>query len=180
MRKEPMTTMEFFNAVTKRLESQGKLPDSLEYALPSKSTDVIKTSEFNIRNVLDYDGDAGICLDLQIEEFKDGKTTEHRLGTFKTLHTGREYMEEMGTLLGSFIAEARNYVAEHEDDFNWEFFGVRPVSRSGERQPGVLVVNLESAKKTALSLLEKYDSVSICDYTKRTEVIGDRKAVAEL
>ena len=51
----------------------------------------------------------------------------------------------------------------------------------GERLCGIYVASLTSAKEAALNYLEKYGSISICDYEGREErIYCDREAVEAL
>lgn len=50
-------------------------------------------------------GSEGICLDFWIEYRVNGRKTQAKLGTFKTLNTGREAMHEMASLLADFLIE---------------------------------------------------------------------------
>ena len=175
MRKEPITTTELFN------NNKGKLPDILDYANAARDAVPIKTENFSVKNNLDYGGSEGIYLDLFAEVYDGEGFVTHDLGVIKTLDEGVEAMEKMGTLLGSFIAETNAYVSENGDDFEWEGFAVRPVGRDGERLCGIYVASLASAKEAALNYLEKYGSISICDYEGREErIYCDRKAVEAL
>lgn len=181
MRKEPITTTELFNTVTERLENKGKLPDILDYSLATRDSVPIKTENFCIKNNLDYGGSEGIYLDLFVEIYDGERFVTHDLGVFKTLDDGIEAMEKMGALLGSFIAEISAYVSENGDDFEWEGFAIRPVGKDGKRRCGIYVVDLAAAKEAALKYMEKYDSISICDYEGREErIYCDREAVEAL
>ncbi len=85
--ERPMTTEKLYNRICGILKEKGKMPDILDYELPTYNPVPITDYEFEFKNNLDYGGSEGIYLDLWMEYFADGEKRVSGIGTFKTLRT---------------------------------------------------------------------------------------------
>lgn len=169
--KRPMTTAELFHTICEILTEKGMMPEILDYAMAERFAMAVTTYAFSFHNHLDYGGNEGIYLDIWIEAPKEKKGKfKYRLGTFKTLDTGREAMRIMGCLLADFIAEGTAYVNEHLDDFTWEGFDVYPMDDAGKRLPwGFSCASYEGALKRKEELLKQYPKVILRENASRRE-----------
>lgn len=172
MRKKPMTTEELFNIVCKILKEKGRLPDILDYGLPTYRPVPITTYEFDLKNNLGYGGSEGIYLDLWMEYCANGKTHAEGVGTFKTLREDDEAMHVMAALLADFIIEEYAYVNANLDDFTWGGADVYLADESGKRTGGGYSCGtMEAALKRKDELLKKYPKIIVRNNATREEKI---------
>ncbi len=171
----PMTTTEFFDKLCGILKAGGMMPDILDYGIAERKGVPMRTSEFSLKNCLDYGGSEGIYLDLWMEYEEEGCCTRARLGTFKTLEDDRSAMRTMAVLLADIIVEGYAYVRKNSDDFTWEGFHVYALDSAGKKSAW----HYECAsEKQALEkkdeLLGKYPAVIIrSNSTRREAAYGD-------
>ncbi len=66
MMERPMTTEELFNRIKIILKEKNKLPDILDYGLPTGNALPIKTCDFELKSDLAYGTSGGIYLELWI------------------------------------------------------------------------------------------------------------------
>lgn len=103
MVEKPMTTGELFGRIQDILKEKSRLPDILDYGLPTYHPTPIRTYQFDLKNNLDYGSSEGIYLDLWIEYYSDNEKCVCGLGTFKTLDFRDEAMHLMAGLIANFI-----------------------------------------------------------------------------
>ena len=76
MMERPMTTEELFNRIKIILKEKNKLPDILDYGLPTGNVLPIKTCDFELKSDLAYGTSGGIYLELWIRyRYEDRKST---------------------------------------------------------------------------------------------------------
>ena len=130
-----MDTAEFFEKVCRILEEKGRMPEILDYHLPTFSPDLIPGPELILRGNLDYGASEGIYLDMEMDYLTGGKKQKSDLGTFKTLQDDPEAMRIMGYLLADFIVEGYAFIRGHSDGFTGERFQARQCSREKRVPP---------------------------------------------
>lgn len=168
--ERPVTTAEFFGQICRILEENGEMPEILDYHLPTSEPVLMTSSDFVLRENLDYGNSEGIYLDLHVKHLTDDKIWDTDLGTFKTLRDDPEAMRLMGCLLADFIVESRVYVRNHSDDFMWEGFKVYAFNVTGKPFPwSYLCHNREDVERQKEELLKKYPCVVIRDNETREE-----------
>ncbi len=173
--KKPMTTEDLFNRLYSILKEKGRMPDILDYWLPTNAPAPIRTYEFDLKSTLAYGGCEGIYLDLWIEYFEGDERRKKVLGIFKTLEDSDEAMHIMAGLLADFIIEAHAYVNANLNDFAWTGMDVRPFDETGKPLDWKYTYNSkELALKTKDELLEKYPQVAIRDNATRKETMFRR------
>lgn len=174
--ERPMTTEELYNKICGILKEKGKIPDILDYGLPTHNPVPITTYEFDFKNNLDYGSSEGIYLDLWMEYFMNGERRVSGVGTFKTLRTDHNAMHIMAGLLADFMIEGSAYVNTNLDDFTWKGANVHPIDGSGKRYGwGYSCRTMEAAMKKKDELLEKYPEVAVRDNATRKETIYKSK-----
>lgn len=131
--ERPMTTEELYNKICGILKEKGKIPDILDYGLPTHNPVSTTTYEFDFKNNLDYGSSEEIYLDLWMEYFINGERRVSGIGTFKTLRTDHDAMHIMAGLLADFMIEGSAYVNTNLDDFTWKGADVPPIDGSGKR-----------------------------------------------
>jgi len=179
--KKSMTTEDLFNKVCSILKEKGRMPDILNYGLPTNSPAPIRTYEFDLKGNFAYGGCEGIYLDLWIEYFMDRERHTSDCGTFKTLRHDDEAMHIMAGLLADFIIEESVYVNANLDDFTWEDADVHPYDESGKRLSwGHSCSSMEVAIKRKDELLKKYPQVVVRDNVTREEKVFQRQIEKEI
>lgn len=174
--KRPMMTDELYNKICGILKEQGKMPDILDYGLPTYHPVPITNYEFDLRSDLNYGGNEGIYLNLWIEYHPDGEKRIGELGIFKTLCTDQEAMHVMAGLLADFIIEESAYVNANLDDFTWEGADVHPMDETGKQASwGYSCKTIEAAMKRKEELLTKYPKVVVRNNATRKEKIYEKK-----
>lgn len=176
MTTRPMTTEELFNRICGILKEKGKMPDILDYGLPTSNPVPIRTYQFDLRNKLAYGGSEGIYLDLWIEYFANKEKQRKKLGTFKTLDESSEAMHIMAGLLADFTIEEYAYVNANIDDFTWEGADVHALDGDGKRcNWGYTCNTMEAALDKKDELLKKYPQIVVRNNETREEKIYVRK-----
>lgn len=180
MRKNPMTTAEFFNTICSILKEKRKMPDILDYASTAHNPVPLTNDGFRILSDLDYGGSEGIYLTLAVEYVTISGKAVRPLGTFKTLDTDHEAMHTMAALLADFMIEKNAYVNAHLDDFTWEGADVCLADASGKRYGfGYTCGTMKAALKRKDELLKKYPKVIVRDNAARTEKIYGQEDTQE-
>ncbi len=174
MRNKPYTAAELFDTIIDRLKKQSLIPDSLDYICRTRDHYEIRTYEINIGNNLDFGGNEGIYLHLNIRVHEDGKMVTHDLGTIKTLGRTRSDMEIMAKLLADFICEAVEFIDDNLNDFTWQGCNVRPIMKDGRKSMiSIDYMSREKAHEERDRVLsgadERYSGVIVTDYVTRTE-----------
>ena len=168
----PMTTEELFNKICGILKEKGKMPDILDYGLPTSNPVPIRMYQFDLRNKRAYGGSEGIYLDLWIEYFANKEKQRKGLGTIKTLDESSEAMHIMAGLLADFTIEEYAYVNANIDDFTWEGADVHALDGDGKQCSwGYTCSTMEAALNKKDELLKKYPQVVIRDNSTRKEKI---------
>lgn len=176
MVEKSMTTGELFSRIQDILKEKGRLPDILDYGLPTHHPTPIRTYQFELKNNLDYGSNEGIYLDLWIEYYSDNEKRAYGLGTFKTLDSSDEAMHLMAGLLADFIIEEKAYIHTNIDDFNWEGADVYPLDEDGKRiNWGYCCDSMEQALEKKEELLGKYQKVIVRDNTIHEETVFCRQ-----
>lgn len=174
----PMTTGELFSKIQDILKEKGRLPDILDYGLPTGTPVPVTTCEFDLKSNLAYGGSEGIYLGLWIECFVDDERRLNELGTFKTLDDDSGAMHTMAGLLADFILETHAYLNAHMDDFTWEGVDVYPYDDAGKRLNWrYSCPTMEAALKRKDELLEKHSQVAVRDNATRKEKIYAREGM---
>lgn len=176
MAERPMTTEELFNKICGILKEKGRMPDILDYGLPTSNPVPIRTYQFDLRNKLAYGGSEGIYLDLWIEYFANKEKQRKGLGTFKTLDESSEAMHIMAGLLADFIIEEYTYVNTNIDDFTWDGVNIHALDADGKGCGyGYTCNTMEAALNKKDELLKKYPQAVIRDNATRKEKIYQKE-----
>lgn len=176
MVEKPMTTGELFSRIQDILKERSRLPDILDYGLPTYHPTPIRTYRFDLKNNLDYGSSEGIYTDLWIEYYSNNEKRACGLGTFKTLDSSDEAMHLMAGLLADFIIEESVYIKTNLDDFNWEGADVYPLDEDDKRiNWGYCCSSMKQALKKKEELLEKDQKVIVRDNTIHKETIFCRQ-----
>ena len=177
MMERPMTTEELFNRIKIILKEKNKLPDILDYGLPTGNVLSIKTCDFELKSDLAYGTSGGIYLELWIRYRYEDVRYKKNLGTFRTLREDGEAMHEMASLLADFIIELNSYMCANADDFSWEGICVYPTDSTGKKVGRWYSGRgMEHALEKKDQLLAEYPQVAIRDNATRKEQIFCRYA----
>ena len=170
MRKKPYTTVEFFDEIVKRID----LPtDILEYS-SAYTIDPIELRDigWDYDTRLDFGGNEGIYLTMNMIKRKDGKPEITTFGIFKTLLTTKDAMRKMSQIAADFIYEAHEFVNENMDDFNWTGYDLAYYDDEKQRYVDAWWCSTEeSMKKKKDDLLTRYSAVSVRNNeTRKTRI----------
>lgn len=176
-RKTPYTKGEFFEAVMKVIRDKDLCPDILDYDLPTSEKGLLEDDEFEIDSKLNYGASEGIYIDLSIKRYdeKNKKMVLEELGTIKTLKDNDDAMRAMGSLLGTFLAEANRFLREHSEDFCWEGYWVGPVKGEKDAQWYYTCGTEERRDEKIKELMEKPDVTEIKIVDMREGTVERRK-----
>lgn len=178
MRKKPMKTSEFFDAICEKLKEKKLYLDILDYSLADTIHDTeLKDDDFSIGNNLDFGSSEGIYLGITIKRKVNTKPfiEEQHIGTFKTLNEDYESFVKMSKLLADFIWTTYDYLNEHEDDFSWEGYKITAFKENGNPVIYRYPKNKEDCLTQKEEMLTKYPKVSVTDYTTRKEEFFEKE-----
>lgn len=135
MKKRLYTTTELFKLIMAQLKEEGKVPNTLEYAIPDSEKSELRDYEFDVLGVVNYGGNEGIYIDLFYRGnagigFKD----RQHIGTIKTLDRSDEAFHRMAALMADFQIAATRFIAAHLDDFTWTGYDI-DYFKQGESKP---------------------------------------------
>lgn len=118
-----------FDLIMQELKDEGRVPDILDYALPTSEEHEFRDYEFDVLGCVNYGGSEGIYIDLFYKgNIGDGRGfLSGEIGTIKTLNTDEESFHKMAVLMADFQMKATHFINHHLDDFTWtgydaEFF----------------------------------------------------------
>ena len=147
MRTKPYTYREFFNEIFKRLKAKNRIPEILDHiqaAGPIGEPDQeLLNEEFDTIGTVSFGSCEGVYADMVIRY--NGKDTI--VGIAKCLDTSDEAMRTMGILAADYTAEARKFVEENMDDF--DFVGYTLRMHPDKEYPRMTCSTLEKAMQRA-------------------------------
>ena len=126
-KKTLYTAESLFNVIMNELKSTGKVPDILEYAIPTRDKIKFRNYEFDVLGYVHYGACEGIYISLFFKGDIGNGVSDRTgtIGTIKTLDTSEEAFHKMAQLMADFQLVAMRHVESHIDDFNWTGFDIR-------------------------------------------------------
>ncbi len=185
--KHLYTASELFYVIVKELQEEGRMPDILEYALPTSEHREFRDYGFDVLGRVNYGGSEGIYLDLFYNGIIDNRSNTEcekgEIGTIKTLEDNDEAFRKMAVLMADFQIKARSFINAHLDDFTWNGFNIRYYEKESDEQVyGVTKKRtelIEDAVSEAKRTLEKYPqyvrAVIISNSDGRTRIVTREK-----
>lgn len=159
-RKAKYTSRSLMDALKERLETEGLVPDILDYfSTKSYPPEVeLRNYEFINDSCLEFGGNEGIYLKFRIKGIIDdtGEYKSIPLGTAKTLREDREAMEIMGKFLGDFVYELTAFVNQNIEDFTYLGFNVGTKERVFYE-----IRDKERAMAKAEEIMKKYGNAKV-------------------
>lgn len=119
-RTKPYTNTELFNIIMENLNNKGLTPNILDYSIPYSKVVELLSYQFDIYPLVTFGSCEGIYLTVYGKGYFGNEITEIRFGTIKTLNTDKEALYLMSKLQADIIWEARNFINDNIDDFEWD------------------------------------------------------------
>lgn len=153
---------DIFSAVKAKLQKDGRYPEIIDYATPADKVLYIKNDAWQVVGEVCFGGNEGIYLDVYAVGYVTQETERERirLGVFKTLLESREAHYLMSRLATDFAFETRDFMIQHEKDFEWT--GVK-VTMYKDNEAKRIIHRCENGLSTGVSYYwsEGYDAVEI-------------------
>ena len=125
-KKTLYTAESFFNVIMNELKSTGKVPDILEYAIPTREEIEFRNYEFDVLGYVHYGACEGIYINLFFKGDIGSCISDRTgtIGTIKTLDTSEEAFHKMARFMADFQLLAMHFIEAHIDDFNWTGYDI--------------------------------------------------------
>lgn len=165
--ERPYTWYEFLKIIRGIVEEQKiVMHDQLDYfdtdwQQSNKPIDLC-VWDWWLTSCTDFGGSEGVYSDFSVRIDSERR----HVFTAKTLDGSREAYVKMHEFAARVCLVVRDYVKEHEDEFNWTGFDVG-YYKDGERVTYMLAHNHENAMKYALELKQKGERAWIRDNAER-------------
>lgn len=134
-KKTLYTASRLFEIIMKKLKEEKRVPDFLEYAIPTRNEYEFRNYAFDILGTVNFGSNEGIYIDVFFRgDIGDSNITSGSMGTIKTLNKDEDSFYGMAELMAAFQLAANTFVNEHLDDFTWTGFDIYFL-KAGENQP---------------------------------------------
>lgn len=134
-KKTLYTASGLFKTIMKKLKEEKRVPDFLEYAIPTRNKYEFRNYAFDILGTVNFGSNEGIYIDVFFRgDIGDSNISSGSMGTIKTLNRDEDSFYRMAELMAAFQLAANTFVNEHLDDFTWTGFDIYYL-KAGENQP---------------------------------------------